>query len=63
MNLNNTEVDDEEDEDDYVPEKKVYSLQLSKGELLVGALIFVAGYMIGHVNGRMSIFNQFLNRD
>lgn len=49
--------------DDHVIERKVYSMQLSKGELLVGALIFVAGYVIGHVNGRMSIFNQFMSRD
>lgn len=62
MNPNNSTVE-KEDEDDYIVEKKVYSMQLSKGELLVGALIFVAGYVIGHVNGRMSIFNQFMSRD
>lgn len=49
--------------DDHIIERNVYSMQLSKGELLVGALIFVAGYVIGHVNGRMSIFNQFMSRD
>lgn len=49
--------------DDRIIERNVYSMQLSKGELLVGALIFVTGYVIGHMNGRMSIFNQFLSRD
>lgn len=49
--------------DDRIIERNVYSMQLSKGELLVGALIFVTGYVIGHMNGRMSIFNQFMSRD
>lgn len=49
--------------DDRIIERNVYSMRLSKGELLVGALIFVTGYVIGHMNGRMSIFNQFMSRD
>lgn len=49
--------------DDRIIERDVYSMRLSKGELLVGALIFVTGYVIGHMNGRMSIFNQFMSRD